>query len=69
MDYAGQQPLAMTSTLLIVHGYDIPTSSREIIGAKTSITLARFHPTVTVRVFQRAPFHPTRTGHQTGVRT
>lgn len=34
MDYAGQQPFAMTYTLLIVHGYGMPTSCREITGAK-----------------------------------
>lgn len=50
MNYAGQQPYAMTYTSLIVQSFDVPKSGRQITGDRTAITLACFHPTVTVRV-------------------
>lgn len=48
MDHAGQQLFALTYTLLIVHGCSMPNACNEITEDKT-FTLARFHPTVTVR--------------------
>lgn len=48
MDHAGQQLFALTYTLLIVHGCSMPNACHETTGDKT-FTLARFHPTVTVR--------------------
>lgn len=45
----GNNHLPMTYTFLIVHGCGMPNACHEIIGDKT-FTLARFNPTVTVRV-------------------
>lgn len=57
MNYAGQQPYAMTNTSLIGHSFGVPKSGRRITGDRTAITLACFHPTtVTVRVAEGPRF-------------